>query len=177
MKKSWGLILSCIVLIMLLASCTSKLKSENEEGSKVKSVKTVEKSVKTKDEIKAKAYETDPEAIIAGFNNADLKELLSLYNTKIDGAYAEGFGFNILKQFKKTELEEFIKNLSIYDKEVVEGVLTLLVGEFYIEGEQKKIANVEVSLEKLKKSKLESKPETYVIYEFLAQIKYHASRE
>lgn len=176
MKRACISIVSCLVMVMVLASCTAKLKSESEDGSKAQSGEIVEKTVETKDEIKGIANETDPKAIIDSFNNADLKKLLTLYNTKLDGAFAEGFGFNIMKQFKKTELKVFIKKLSIYDHDVVEGVLSLLVGEFYIEDKQKEIETIEVALETLKKSKGESKAETYVVYEFLAQIKYYASR-
>lgn len=98
------------------------------------------------------------------FEIDDINKLFDAYHDKLDGAYAEGYGSSLVKLYSAGDIKVFIKTLSNYPKDKIDGITRLFVGELFIEGKQAVIQD----FEKMKTDKSLTSSEVYVIDKILS---------
>ncbi len=98
------------------------------------------------------------------FEINDINKLFDAYNNKLDGAYAEGYGSSLVKLYSAGDIKTFVKTLSNYPKDKIDGITGLFVGELFIEGKQAVIQD----FEKMKTDKSLTSSEVYVINKILS---------
>lgn len=83
-------------------------------------------------------------ALLKKFETADFDQLLMLYRPDLDGAYAEGYGAAIYREFKEIGTKSSISKLSANPEKTRSGVLKYLASEV-------KISEESIAIEALKK--------------------------
>lgn len=97
--------------------------------------------------------ETAEEFIDVSNHAGSLDELLDIsekYANKIDGAYAEAYSYNLLRFYKETGAENFIKALAARGWSCINLNSELLADEAFIQGGDDAISALEKDIEKIK---------------------------
>lgn len=103
----------------------------------------------------------------------ELSTTFRKYKPTLDGAFAEGYGYELYQAYKKSNSKQFIGALSKLDVNEIEGIIKLLVGEALNSINQKSdIEEMEKVFEDLNNDPKLSKKEKYAIYELKAKILY-----
>ena len=98
---------------------------------------------------------------------AELTEIFDNYNDRYDGAYAEGYSYELGRLYNASDKKLFIKELSKYPLSVVDGVAYLLTTELYF-GDRTEVTTV---LEKLTIDKSLTSNESSTASKILTQFK------
>lgn len=97
----------------------------------------------------------------------DINKLFDAYSSKLDGAYAEGYGSSLVRLYNSGDTRTFVKKLSNYPKDKIDGISSLFAGELFIEGKQ----NIIKGFEKIKTEKSLTDNEKYVVDKILSNSK------
>lgn len=151
------IILAAVFVISIPGGCTRKNDTISEKNpiNIETDISDALDAINDKDEpdLKNKSGEMD---IIDAINSAksidELFDLFEMYKSKIDGAYAEAYGYNLLKMYKGIKPDEFIKKLSKREHAYIPLIAELLIGEAYLEGGEKAVNELETDMEDIQKN-------------------------
>lgn len=102
---------------------------------------------------------------------ADFDQLVMLYRADLDGAYAEGYGAAISREFKKIGIKSSISKLSACSETTRQGVLKTLASEIKISEELTAIVALKKELQSLSDTSKMNENEKGVIDELLKLLK------
>lgn len=103
----------------------------------------------------------------------DLNKIFDSYSDKLDGAYAEGYGSSLVRLYTAVDKKLFVKSLSCYPKEKIDGIINLFMGELFIEGKKGLVED----FNKIKTEDNLTNNELYVVDKILSIFKEHEARE
>lgn len=102
----------------------------------------------------------------------ELSTLFNKYKPTLDGAYAEGYAYELYQAYKKSNPKQFIGVLSKLDANNMKGIIELFVGQTLNNDGKSEAKKLEKVFEDLKKDTSLSRKEKYAVYEVLAKILY-----
>ena len=103
-----------------------------------------------------------------------LSELIEAYQIRMDGAVAEGYGARLAQLTEQEDINKLISILAEKNVSVIRDVLTLLFGEYAIQGNEKKIDSMLKKIESINLSNMSDK-EKGIVFNLMAE-GYEAKR-
>ncbi len=105
-------------------------------------------------------------------NTGDLSQLFDAYYSRIDGAYAEGYGYRLYQLYKEYGADDFLEALKKTDRYKIGGIIYLLAGELFMGCDIKEINEFEEYYLELSKKEDLTGIEKFIVHRILADVNY-----